>query len=126
MLSAGEAEATGGFGVEADEGVDFDFDVPLRDGFDDGNWANLSGERFKMTILLCFDALLPFRVFVLPDDAAGAVVIAADPDIAVFGGDEGRAEGALIALSVAVRRFGPRTALGVRADLLTNEILCDL
>jgi hypothetical protein len=38
MLSTGEAEATGAFGVEADEGDDFDFDVPLRDGgFDDGN-----------------------------------------------------------------------------------------
>ena len=37
-LPADEAEATGGFGVEADEGVDFDFDVPLRDGgLDDGN-----------------------------------------------------------------------------------------
>lgn len=37
-LPADEAEATGGFGVEADEGDDFDFDVPLRDGgFDDGN-----------------------------------------------------------------------------------------
>jgi hypothetical protein len=63
----------------------------------------LSGERLKMTILLCFDALLPFRVFVLAGDAAGAVVIVPDPDIAVFGGDDGRAEGALVALPVAVR-----------------------
>jgi hypothetical protein len=38
MLSTGEADATGGFGVEAEEAVDFDFDVPLRDdGFDDGS-----------------------------------------------------------------------------------------
>ena len=65
-----------------------------------------------MTILLCFDALLPFRVFGLPDDAAGAAAIVPDPDIAVFGGDDGRAERAPVAVSVAVRRFGSRTTLG--------------
>jgi hypothetical protein len=104
MLSTGEADATGTFGVEADEAVDFDFDVPLRDGgFDDGNWANLSGEMFRIMILLCFDALVPFRVFALPDDATDDVGSEPDPGIVVFGGDDGRAEGALMALSVAVR-----------------------